>query len=383
MKFLHTADWHIGRQFHNTSLLADQEYILRQLVNLAVEEKVDAIVIAGDVYDRAVPPAEAVALLNDILEQLIIENKIQVIMISGNHDSADRLGFGAKLLTSRGLHVYGPIASASQPLVLKDKFGPIYFCPFPYAEPSQIRLHLGDDELRTHATALKALTSLTRENLPKKARSVAIGHCWVNGSKESDSERPLTVGGAGEVNRSIFSGFNYSALGHLHRPQHLGSQVYYAGSLLKYSFSEISHNKSVNIVELDESGNVNVELVELNPRRDVRMIEGYMEDLLKGPAGGESAEDYLLIRLADRKAILDAVGKLRQVYPNILHLERPGLFAGGSSKERSIDHRNRSELDLFKDFYEEVSDAPMIDGGEEVFTGALDSINRSDERVSS
>jgi DNA repair protein SbcD/Mre11 len=378
LKFLHTADWHLGRQFHNVSLLEDQALILEQLVDLARKQKVDAVVIAGDVYDRAIPPADAVALLNDTLEQMVIMSKIPVIMIAGNHDSPERLSFGAKLLAEQGFHVFGPLDSTNDSVVLSDEYGEVHFCAFPYAEPSQIRLHLQNDELSSHNVALSALVENTRTHLPKKSRSVAIGHCWVTGGQISDSERPISVGGASDVERNCFSGFSYTALGHLHQPQSAGKNIQYSGSLLKYSFSEVSHKKSVSIVELDELGQAEVDRVELTPHRDVRIIEGKIKDLLAGPPRGESADDYLLVRLTDRHAILDAVGKLRQVYPNVLHLERPGLLVGGSHQTRNLDHRNRSEFDLFKDFFAELTNEPMVEGSEAVFNTIVEALRHSE-----
>jgi exonuclease SbcD len=217
-----------------------------------------------------------------------------------------------------------------------------------------------------------------RAKVPASARAVAVGHCWVTGGSGSDSERPLTVGGTGEVGADCFAGFHYTALGHLHRPQRVGEGIHYSGSLLKYSFSEVDHRKSVSLVEIDGAGAVAVERVELTPRRDVRIIEGELNGLLGGPGKGESAEDYLLVRLTDRRAILDAVGKLRQVYPNVLHLERPGLQAGKSANLSGEDHLRRSELELFKAFHEEVMGDDLVEGGEEAFLEVVESLGRAD-----
>ena len=383
MKFLHSADWHLGRQFHNVSLLEDQAHVLDQFVALAREHAVDAVVIAGDVYDRAVPPADAVALLNGVLEQLVSDAGIPVLIISGNHDSAERLAFGRKMMSTDGLHVYGPLAAATEPLVLEDDRGPVYFCPLPYAEPSQVRLHLEDEDLGSHHAALSALAARMQSVVPPDTRSVAIAHCWVTGGEASDSERPITVGGTGDVGRDCFEGFSYTALGHLHQPQSAGKAIHYSGSLLKYSFSEINHRKSVNLVEIDAAGNVEVERIALKPKRDVRMISGDMETLLKGPAEGEAPDDYLLVQLTDRKAILDAVGKLREIYPNILHLERPGLMDGRQSQRERSDHRGRSEFELFKDFCAEISSEPLIDGAEAAFNEVVEAIRLADQEASS
>lgn len=383
MKFLHTADWHLGRQFHNVSLLDDQSHLLDQFVALAKDREVDAVVIAGDVYDRAVAPANAVSLLNDVLERLVLSAGIPVLMIAGNHDSPERLGFGSKLLNAGGFHVYGPLRSALEPVALPDAHGEVHFCPLPFADPAVVRLHLDDDSLHSHDAAVGALATQLRAKLPTDARAVAIGHCWVSGGTESESERPLTVGGTGEVSSTCFDGFQYTALGHLHRPQQVGEGIHYSGSLLKYSFSEVDHRKSVNLVDIDAGGAVTVERIELSPRRDVRIIEGALDELLKGPAAGEPADDYLLVRLSDQKAILDAIGKLRLVYPNVLHLERPGLQAGESAELKGGDHLKRKEVDLYKDFYKEVTGNELIEGGEKVFQEVMQSLRRAEQEDAS
>lgn len=383
MRFIHSADWHLGRQFHNVSLLEDQAHVLDQVVTLARKYAVDALLIAGDVYDRAVPSADAVALLNSVLEQIVGEAGLPVVMISGNHDSAERLAFGRRMMSADGLHVYGPLASALEPLIIEDEHGPVYFCPIPYAEPSEVRLQLQDEKLNSHNAALSALAGHLQRQVPKGARSVGIAHCWVTGGQASDSERPITVGGAGDVASESLKGFTYAALGHLHRPQAVSNAIHYSGSLLKYSFSEINHRKSVNLVEINAAGQVEVKQIALAPKRDVRMITGEMATLLKGPGKGEANDDYLLVRLTDRKAILDAVGKLREVYPNILHLERPGLMSSGRSTNQRGDHRGRSEFELFQAFHAEISSEPMIDGAEAAFTDVVESIRLADQEASS
>lgn len=356
MRFLHTADWHLGRQFHNVSLIDDQAYVIEQFITLARDRKVDAVIIAGDVYDRALPPTDAVTLLDEVLRKLVIESGIPVIMISGNHDSADRLGFASEILAGHGFHVYGPLASARGPLVMQDKHGDICFCPIPYADPGEVRIHTGDEEIKSHDLAIRSLVDSMAMQVPKGTRSVGIAHCWVTGGTASESERPLTIGGAGEVGVDCFASFNYTALGHLHRPQKFGkSNVHYSGSLLKYSFSEADHSKSVNIVEIGKDGKAEVERVSLTARRDVRIIDGALDSILKKKGDRGSTDDYVLIRLTDRKAILDAMGKLRQVYPNTLHVERPGILAGEERARSGGDYLKRSEVDLYRDFHQEVT----------------------------
>ncbi len=384
MRLLHTADWHLGRQFHNVSLIDDQAHVIEQIVALARDRKVDAVIIAGDIYDRAIPPTDAVNLLDETIRKLVKEAKIPVIMIAGNHDSSDRLGFGSSLMVGSGFHVYGPLDSASKPLVLKDKHGDVYFCPMPYADPGEVRIHTGDEEIRSHDAAVRSLANSMAAQVPKGARSVGIAHCWVTGGESSESERPLTIGGTGDVGADCFGAFNYTALGHLHRPQTAGSKtIRYSGSLLKYSFSEADHTKSVNLVDIDAKGGVKVEHIELTARRDVRIIEGDLDSVLKRDGDRGSADDYMLIRLSDRKAILDAIGKLRQVYPNTLHVERPGMQLGEKKKMSGRDHLKRSELDLFKDFHLEVTGLEMEPGAAVAFEQTVDAIRRVEREAQS
>ena len=379
MRFLHTADWHLGRQFHNVSLIDDQAHVIEQFVALARDRKVDAVIIAGDIYDRAIPPTDAVRLLDEVLRKLVKEAKIPVIMIAGNHDSSDRLGFGSSLMAGPGFHVYGPLDSAGKPLVLKDKHGDVYFCPIPYADPGEVRIHTGDEEIKSHDMAIRSLANAMVAQVPKGARSVGIAHCWVTGGTASESERPLTIGGTGEVGADCFGAFNYTALGHLHRPQTAGgSTIQYSGSLLKYSFSEADHTKSVNVVEISKSGKAKVERVSLSVRRDVRVIEGDLESILQRHGDDGATDDFMLIRLNDRKAILDAIGKLRQVYPNTLHVERPGMQMGEEKQRSGSDYLKRSELDLFKDFYLEVTGLEMESDSVTAFEHTVEEIRRAE-----
>ena len=379
MRFIHTADWHIGRQFHNVSLLSDQEYVLEQLVDVAGQADVDAVVIAGDVYDRAVPPADAVRLLSDLLSRLVLGAGIPVIMIAGNHDSPERLGFASEMLAGRGLHVAGPLTRPLNPVVLHDRHGPVAFYPIPYAEPAVVRERFGASDAHSHDAAMAAIVADIAGRAAPGERGVAVAHCFVAGGEGSDSERPLTVGGAENVAAARFAPFSYTALGHLHRPQSIAERVRYAGSLLKYSFSEASHRKSVTLVEIGAEGGCRAEPVVLAPRRDLRIVEGFLDDILQGPAEAASADDYLLIRLADKHAILDAMGQLRAVYPNVLHLERPGLFHEGEVRQPGRDQLRRSEKVLFGSFFEQVTGDPLSDQQARLFAETLDAL-RARER---
>ncbi|MFU2487203.1 exonuclease SbcCD subunit D [Thauera sp. WH-1] len=363
MRFLHSADWHLGRVYHGVSLLDDQAHVLQQFVRIAADTRPDAILLAGDIYDRSVPPAEAVRLLDLVLSELVLELKIPVVMIAGNHDGPDRLAFGAGLLQRAGLTVRGPVEPDAPPLVLRDAHGEVEIHALPYAEPALVRSVCGDDAIADHHAALAAQTTAVRAARVAGRRTVVVAHAFVLGGTESESERPLSVGGSGAVGAEVFDGFDYVALGHLHRPQAVGgtgteawrsARIQYSGSLLKYSFAEADHAKSVNLVELDAAGGCRVERIPLVPRRDLRILEGELAALIAAAGTDAARDDYVLARLADRGALLDAMGKLRSAYPNALAIERPALTGDGPGRAPA-DHRRTRLQDLFASFHQETT----------------------------
>jgi len=372
MRFVHTSDWHLGRLFHGRHLTEDQAYVLDQLIELLEERKANALLISGDVYDRAVPPVEAVRLLDDVLRRIVLDLRIPVIAIAGNHDSPERLAFGSSFLAERGLHVAGPVPRDPQPVVLADAHGPVHFHSVPYAEPAAARVALEDDSLHTHDATLRAMIHQAHASNAPDARHVLLAHAFVTGGRESESERPLSVGGAGMVAADAFAGFDYTALGHLHRPQRAGGSdtLRYSGSLLKYSFNEVDHEKAVLVVDMDADGGCQVEAVPLTPLRDVRIIEGRLDDLLEGPDAGESADDYLLARVTDRRELLNAMGKLRAVYPNTLQLERVRSEVPGGASAATPTQRELPTRALFSVFFEEVTGSAL----DEAQRAALDEV---------
>ena len=244
MKFIHTADWHLGRQLSGVSLLEDQRHVLNQFLALVESEKPDAVVVAGDLYDRSVPPSDAVALLDEVLRQLVLELGTPTILIGGNHDGPQRLSFGASFLEKAGLHLRTGLERVDDPITLEDAHGTVDFYAVPYAEPAEVRNAFPEAEAHTHEAAMGFLVGrIAMARKQRGNRSVLIGHAFVAGGEESESERPLSVGGAGTIPASLFSSFNYTALGHLHRTQTMGEKktVRYTGSPLKYSFSAVSH----------------------------------------------------------------------------------------------------------------------------------------------
>jgi exonuclease SbcD len=394
MRFLHTADWHLGRLFHQVHLTEDQEYVLRQLIEVAREGRVDAVIVAGDVYDRAVPPPEAVRLLDDVLAELLLGLKVPVIVAAGNHDSPERLTFGARIMEAQGLHLFGLPAADSAPVLLPDANGYVSLYVAPYAEPALVREHLDEPGAIDHDSAMGALLSMMLTAYPPAGRAVFVGHAFVQGGTGSDSERPLSVGGAGTVSAAHFAPFCYAALGHLHRPQALaGGRVRYAGALLKYSFDEVGQARSVNIVDIDATGRFSVEAIVLRPRRDLRRIEGTLEELLSGggsPAadisasGGDpvpSRDDYIVARLTDPMPVLDPIGRLRKLYPNVLCIERAPANLQAGALEPSRDWRQLNHDELFTRFFEGMAGQPPTAEEQDVFLSVAAGVAGRDREV--
>lgn len=377
MRILHTSDWHLGRIFHGVHLTEDQAYMLEQLIQLIKDRKPDVILVAGDIFDRSVPPVEAVNLLDDTLSKILMDYKIPTIMISGNHDSPDRVDFGSRLMEESKLHIVGRFNNSQKPVIVEDKFGAVYFYPLPYVEPAIVRDSIGA-EIHSHDEAMKVLMENIKSTMDMEKRNVLITHTFAAGGEASESERPLSIGGSSVVDAAYFNDFDYVALGHLHRPQRIGGEnVRYSGSLMKYSFSEATQKKHIPIIEMDEKGNVSVEKVELRPKRDLRCIEGYLSDILKGPQNGESSEDYLMITLKDEGAILDAMGKIRGIYPNALHIERPQFTSSNNTLSLDKSFRKMDISELFSSFYKQVTDGDMSDEQRTVFFDIVTKLNNS------
>ncbi|MCW4149882.1 exonuclease SbcCD subunit D [Halomonas sp. 18H] len=379
MRLLHTADWHLGRLFHNLSLLDDQRYVLDQLVDIIDREAVDAVLIAGDIYDRSVPPASAVALLDDVLTALCSERHLPVVMISGNHDSAQRLGFGASHLRQAGLHILSDLTDIGRPVTLSAKGVEVDIFGIPYADPEYVRSQLEVD-VRDFDGAHRYLVERINAQRHPTRPTVLMSHCFVDGGSASDSERPLTLGGAESVAWEPMQSFDYVALGHLHGPQYRGGEhIRYSGSLLKYSFSEASQRKGVTLVDIDEQGVRHIEHRPLTPRLDVRVLEGELDSLIAQGLGDPHADDYLLVRLTDRHAILDPMGKLREVYPNVMHLEKPGMLESRGRQQLDRERLRFSALDMFSDFFAQTSGEAMTDEQAEAMNELISQLNRDEE----
>jgi len=300
MKFIHTSDWHIGRQLHNASLLDDQKHALDQLLGYIVAENVDALVIAGDIYDRSVPPAAAVELLDEVLHRICIELGVPVILIPGNHDSAERLRFGARQLRASGLHIIGDLNQITEPVIIRAGVE-VHFYGIPYNDPETVRSKFRV-EVSGHNAAHRFLVEQIKAARRPDKVNVLISHCFIDGGEESESERPLSIGGADRVDYRPLVDFDYVALGHLHSPQCRGAEyIRYSGSLLKYSFSEQHQKKGVTLVSVTAAGIQSTRHLPLVPLRDMRVLEGELNALLKRGKTDPGNQDYLLVRLTDRQ----------------------------------------------------------------------------------
>ncbi|MBP2240276.1 exonuclease SbcD [Cytobacillus eiseniae] len=361
MKFIHTADWHLGKLVHGIYMTEDQRYFLNQFVKLVEEEKPDAVVIAGDLYDRSVPPTEAVELLNEILFKINVELQIPVVAIGGNHDSAERLSFGSSWYKQSQFYLSGKLEQEIQPVHLNG----VNFYLVPYAEPGMVRHLLNDESIHSHQDAMKAVIGKIEQSMNLNEPNVFVGHAFVLGGKTSDSERTLSVGGSGCVGAEIFEPFSYTALGHLHSPDAIKHpKVRYSGSLLKYSFSEAKQEKSISIIEMKDNGQFDLRIRSIAPKNDMRELEGYLDELMDSSFyEKQNVNDYLKINLHDEGALIDPINKLRQIYPNVLHLERKITMTDLKKKKSFSSHREekKSELELFKQFYEEMTTSEFTD----------------------
>ncbi|HIF5876719.1 TPA: exonuclease SbcCD subunit D [Vibrio parahaemolyticus] len=376
MKFIHTSDWHLGRQFHNVSLLEDQQAVLEQLIQYIENNPVDAVIVAGDVYDRSVPPTIAIELLNRVVKRICGELNTPMILISGNHDGAERLGFGSEQMKRSGLHIISNFEDMLTPVVIETKAaGHVAFYGMPYNDPEQVR-YVYKEPVSTHDEAHKLLAEKITEQFQSEHRNILISHCFVDGAIESESERPLSIGGSDRVSPEHFLNFDYVALGHLHQPQKKGEEyIRYSGSLMKYSFGEQNQKKGFTLVEIGKDGFIGAEHIELTAPHEMRIVEGELEQILEWGKTDPKNEDYLLVRLMDKHAILNPMEELRTVYPNVLHLEKPGMLIG-VEQEMAQAKLARSEIDMFKDFFAEAQDSELSNEQEQAISNIIKQLSQ-------
>lgn len=374
MKLIHLSDLHIGKRLKEYSLIEDQKYILDKIIAIIDQNSPDGVVIAGDVYDKSVPSAEAVELFDDFLVKLS-ERKIPVFVISGNHDSPERIAFGARLMTTSGIYMSPVYDGTLEPVVLEDEFGKINIWMLPFIKPIHVRRFNEDAQIETYTDAIK--TVIDNLDINQKERNVMITHQFVTGADRTESEE-ISVGGTDNVDVSVFDAFDYTVLGHIHRPQNCKSEkVRYCGTPLKYSFSESKDKKSVTIVELKEKGNLLVSTVPLIPMRDMVEIKGKYDEIMRLDFYKDTTyrEDYTHITLTDEEDIIDAVGKLRTVYRNLMKLDYDNLRTRNNALVDDIDvSEKKSHYEYFSEFYETQNGQPMSDTQSEYIKKLIEEI---------
>mgnify|MGYP003280473918 FL=1 len=373
MLFRSLSDLHLGKRVNEFSMLEDQAYILKEILNIIDEQKVEAVLIAGDIYDKVIPSAEAVRLLDDFLTR-IAARELPVFLISGNHDSAERVAFGSRLMSSRQIYLSPVFESDVEPITISDRYGEIHIYMLPFVKPSLVKRVYPEEEIITYQDAVNAAVQHMQIDTDK--RNILLAHQFVTGAARCDSEE-LSVGGLDDVDASIFDGFDYVALGHLHGPQKIGKEtVRYSGTPLKYSFSEANQKKAAVIVDVEEKGKINIQQIPLVPKHDMREIRGtYMEVTALDFYKDMKTDDYLYITLTDEEDIPDAIGKLRTIYPNIMKLSYDNLRTRAAVTVRgTAEVEEKSPMELLKEFYELQNNQPMTDEQEEIARGMMEEI---------
>lgn len=361
MKMIHLSDLHLGKRVHEFSMLEEQNDILQQIMNVIDDEKPDAVLIAGDIYDKPVPPVEAVELFDDFVVRLS-KRGLTVMVISGNHDSAERISFGSRLMKESRIHIAPAYHGTTEPVTLSDAHGSVHFFLLPFVKPAHVRSCFPDETIENYTDALRV--AIERMQIDRTDRNVLVTHQFVTGAVRTESEE-LSVGGSDNVDASVFDGFDYVALGHLHAPQRCSEdRIRYCGTPLKYSFSEAKDQKSVTVVTLEEKGTLTVRPVPLTPKHDMKEIRGTYEELTNKSYYEHTTyqEDYLHITLTDEEDIPDALGKLRAIYHRLMKLDYDNKRTrGGVQIEGVSDVKQKTPLELFGEFYERQNSQPVSD----------------------
>lgn len=411
MRFLHTADWHLGRIFYGQYLTDDQAHVLEnQFFTILKDEKIDGILLAGDVFDRAVPPIEAVELWDSIITRLAMDYKVPLFVVSGNHDGAERLEVGRSMLSQSGIHIWGSPHHALQPFEFEGTDGKVAICPMPFSEPRRIgdALGLGVNEakpsdednledslffyvdtdeheepslnLHNCDQMYQAWSDYLYKQVPKGMRSIAVSHAFVMGGEVGGSERTLSVGGSEQVNPQVFKDFHYTALGHLHGPQRMGADyIRYSGSPLKYSFDEHTQKKSFTIIDMDTKGEVDISTIPVEAKRDVVILEGYFEDLLNNKElQAKHKDDYVQARLLDTMPVMDGMAKLRQVYHRCMTIDLLGRVAAPIADMGDAVFKELNERELFNQFAETVWKEPLTEREQQYINSVWDRILKED-----
>lgn len=361
MKFIHLSDLHIGKRVNEYSMLEDQQYILMQIINIIDETKPDGVIIAGDIYDKPVPSAEAVALFDDFLYRLAKRN-LQVFVISGNHDSPERIAFASRLIEKSGIYMSPVYNGKVTPITLSDEYGELDVYMLPFIKPAHVRRYFEEETINSYTDAMRV--AIKNMNINKSHRNILVTHQFVTGSSRCESEE-LSVGGTDNVDSDVFEDFDYVALGHIHSPQNCGSdKIRYCGTPLKYSFSEANHKKSVTVVTIEKKGDMEITTIPLTPLRDLVEIKGTYDEIMSKSfyEGTTYKEDYMHITLTDEEDIYDAIGKLRTVYKDLMKLDYDNKRTRGTARiTETADVERKSPLELFSNFYEIQNCQPMSD----------------------
>lgn len=373
MKIMHLSDLHIGKKVNEYSMLQDQIYILKEILRIIDNEKVETVIIAGDVYDRSLPPNEALELFDEFLYQLSSRN-VNVFVISGNHDSPERISYGGRMMTENKIFLSPVYDGNVKPITLNDDYGEVNFYLLPFVRPADIRRYFPDENIENYTDAVKV--AIDNMNVDFSERNILVTHQFVTGAELSESE-DIIVGGTDNVSGEVFDGFDYVALGHIHREQTVGKDnIRYCGTPLKYSFSEAKNIKSVTILDFNDKGNIEYSKIPLTPFRNMREIRGtYYELTLKSNYESTNTEDYLHITLTDEEDIPDAIGKLRSIYPNIMKLDYDNLRTRGSGIVDAIENiESKSPFELFADLFKQQNNQDMSEEQEEIMRNLIDKI---------
>lgn len=357
MRILHLADLHLGKILQEQPLIEDQKYMLEEIIKKVQEENIEIILISGDIYDRSIPQTDAVDMLDYFLNKLIKDLKKQVFIISGNHDSKERLGFGNKIFENDGLYISSKYEGQIKKVELQDEYGKLNIYLLPFIKPVEVKKYF-EDEILSYDETIKKI--IEKENIDETQRNIILTHQFVTCIGEeverTDSET-ISLGGIDNVDISNYDKFDYVAIGHVHRPQRIGRDTArYAGTMLKYSFSEVNHKKTIPIIDFKEKGNINIKLVELTPLRDMREIKGPIEELTKKENyKNTNTEDYIKAIITNEEPVYDAIGQIRKIYPNVLKLEiqnSKSSVSQNDEKEKELQNiKNKSEVELFNEFY--------------------------------
>ena len=386
MKIIHLSDLHIGKIVYEHPMIEDQIYVLNQIIEKIKEEKIELVLISGDIYDRSVPPSDAVTVLNNFLKTLIKDLKLKVCIIAGNHDSKERLNFGSEIFADDGLYISSIYKGSIDKVEFEDEYGKLNIYMLPFIKPIEVKEYFDEDtDISTYNNAVKEI--IAKEDIKEDERNIILSHQFVTAGdtepEKSDSETPM-VGGMENVDLSCYDKFDYVALGHIHGPQRIGRDTArYSGTILKYSFSEVYHNKSLTILDFKEKGNIEINLIPIKPIRDMRIIRGPIEELTKEENyATTNREDYIKAEITNEEPVYDAIGRLRKIYPNTLRLENVGNnnLSTEDTQLSDIDNiKKKDEVELFNEFYKYQNNEELNDKQVEIIRNVVKEVKGEED----